>query len=244
MRVHVRLCNKFVRRVDISAVVGDVELAGPLTPFDLPADAANDTAETMALRAWLLQRFGDATERVILSCFHRCRTRSMFLRATSYGNDDKRIDYCVQLAPTVDEVAVAEDAAAAPGAAAAAAADTQPWLGLIETFWRATLRPGIGDGPEAVVVELVALVQPLAETPHRYRDVDVHTLPSGWRRMKAWIAAGALLPHVVSVSKATSAALPHRIVAVRNIVAKRCLLMTDDDDVMMVVQLQNSVEEL
>ena len=199
----------------------------------------------LLLRAWMLERFGAAAvPNVILHWFVRCETRGIFMRCVTYGNDDKRVDYCVQVAASVEDAAAATvGAAAAAGVAAGAANAADDWYGAVEMFWCARLAPQPASNV-AGVTEMIALVQPYATVPHYYCSEDLASLPPGWEEMAQWITERALLPHAVNASRKQSQLLPRRIVRLRDIVAKRCLLDSPSGDSMMIMRLQNLVEEL
>lgn len=233
--------------VDWTLNVEDVRIAGTPHAYNLADDGHQENVKLL-LRAWVLERFGaEAMPNVTLHWFLRCETRGIFMRCATYGNDDKRVDYCVQVAASVEEAgaAVVAEAAAAAGAADAAgvANPAADWHGAVEMFFCARLAPQPAHNV-ADVTEMIALVQPYAIVPHSYCSEAVASLPPGWEEMAQWITDRALLPHAVSVSREQSRLLPRRIVRLRDIVAKRCLLDSPSGDNMMIVRLQNRVEEL
>lgn len=233
----------------------DVRVAGTPQRYGLAPDGTRDD-EKLLLGAWLQERFGeDDAADVCLYSFMRCETRRIFLRCKRYSddsdddggvvdaehaqaaakpsNEDRRVDYCVQVAEPM------------PGGADGAA-DAEPeanWYCTVELMFAARLPPKL-DRNAAAITEFLALVQPLAVVPHYVDSVDVTQLPEGWEKVAQWITGGELLSHAVSVSLRASALLPLRIVRLRDIVGKRCLLDTPGYDNAMIMRMQNFVEEL
>ena len=252
-------CNH-PRSVDWTSTVHGVRIAGELCAY---APVAGD-ATNVLLTAWLQRHFAaEDVGRVQLYEFLRCETRGTFLRCSRYGNDDKRIDYCVQVrsvllpamplgGPAAAAAAVVGAAAVTPEAplpaAAAAPHEATTWHGNVEVFYCARLPPMLGRNATEVN-ELLAVVQPLAEVQHFFReDMELSFIPAdevaAWDELREWMQSGELLAHMVSVSRAQSQLLGKRIVRIHDIVAKRCLLESEERDEMLVVQLQNLVEEL
>lgn len=238
-----------------TVTVEDVRIAGTPQRYGLAPDGERDD-EKLLLGAWLQERFGeDDAADVSLYSFMRCETRRIFLRckrysdgsddhggavdaehaqaeATASNTEDRRVDYCVQVAEPM------------PGVVGAADAELEAnWYCTVELMFAARLPPQLGRNAVAIT-EFLALVQPLAVVPHYVDSVDVTQLPEGWEKVAQWITGGELLSHAVTVSLRASALLPLRMVRLRDIVGKRCLLDTPGFDKAMVMRMQNFVEEL
>ena len=221
--------------MDWTATIDGVRVAGELRPHPITVGNATDAL----LIAWLEQHFAPEDRgRLQLFQFLRCATRGIFLRCREYTNDDKRVDYCVQLRPRPDVVL---DAPVAP------LVEPATWYGNVNVFFCARLPPLMGRNA-AVEHELLAVVQPFAEVPHFFADMDMPFLTAeeapAWEKLRQWMHNGELLPHMVSVSRAQSLLLAKRVVRVADIAAKRCLCEISDRDTMFIVNLQNFVEEL
>lgn len=230
----------------------DVRVAGTPQRYGLAPDGKRDD-EKLLLGAWLQERFGEDDAAIVsLYSFLRCETRRIFLRCKRYSDghggavdaehaqaeaetsnmEDRRVDYCVQVAEPM------------PGDAEAADAELDAnWYGNVELMFAARLPPQPGRNA-AAITEFLALVQPFAVVPHYVNSVDVTQLPEGWEKVAQWITGGELLSHAASVSLRASALLPLRIVRLRDIVGKRCLLDTPGFDNAMIMRMQNFVEEL
>ena len=107
--------------VDWRCKFGEVRVAGDMPDFDMAMP--DNVPARAALTPWLLRTFGqEAMGSLRMRRFLRCSVRGMFLRARLYGNDEKRVDYCVRVrshAIAAPAAGAADDAAALMPAAGA-----------------------------------------------------------------------------------------------------------------------------